>query len=899
GKIIITNKSGQKIGEMFVEGEALSIALKDSNSPHYLLRAMQRQMFGEVDKELTGDIKGYQTASELPSDNNQQRGKGFFIKKALPFILAVVISLNLFLLACAQVKRVPSQQYYNDYNIREKIGNEEIENIFEQIEINYTKLYGYTGELRKLVKMGKPAIPYLIKGMDNKNVVVRLVCIDALTDISTLLLKNDTGVLEKEIIPALTKKFTDEKSHFVSQKLRQTLEDIVLMFNDNQAIVSEIIDCVIRTSDSRSRVVQNESAALWRFLLSSFRDSSVIIDQIVSKLLKLLENRIRNGSVTGDELSLIEAVILIDIREDTIKSFFPLFSDFLDVKNNSEILRQRIAGLIEDEIDSLKDKPNLDPQIIIEGYRLIFKAIRGDRNRNLSGRVRYIQSNLNSPDIAQQILPDAFNLLEIDPGKNDWVVLTRHIFITSLQADAGIFDKIMISFAKSTNIDIQLFLDIMKIHRNKTFQIQTKNLFPINRFSLAESIQLTLRRFDRELNDENINKVVPFFIDIIEEEMAERVVIDSNTCLIVIAHAEDRFDPEKIVDWAKEAFGIKKYYILKGKEYKSERKGVLVDLWRTVEKSFERRKIKNIVDIVVNNPGNTLVWLTGNGLPGRFFLNEEDSIDSRDISAIVAERIKLNKENLSLVEDACYSGVSLVRTYNSLKNILARNNFENLPFGLAIANRNHIAYGNGFFEAMQEISKGKSRLTVEDIWGSIENIDKNNDLNFFFPISRKKYLELKRLLGVDDNTVKKIEKIEEDYLLSPDLISPTLPIIDQMGKQVKGEVVIEGGKKYLQVRDAGDESKILGKVELIPAEVKNLIRVMGILRDTSEEYGDILGAFFEMLQKSPPGYYVYSKLLGDLFGAASSEHNLIALYQQLSDNPTAVFHEVSEYLQST
>jgi len=56
GDIIVRINEKNEIRAIPIGGEALSIALKDINNPHYLLRAMQRQAFGDKDRELTEDI---------------------------------------------------------------------------------------------------------------------------------------------------------------------------------------------------------------------------------------------------------------------------------------------------------------------------------------------------------------------------------------------------------------------------------------------------------------------------------------------------------------------------------------------------------------------------------------------------------------------------------------------------------------------------------------------------------------------------------------------------------------------------------------------------------------------------------------------------------------------------
>jgi len=65
GKLLIEDGQGNSIGELPLEGEALSIALKGVRSRHYLLRALQREVFGDRDRRLTTRIKDIQSGTTI------------------------------------------------------------------------------------------------------------------------------------------------------------------------------------------------------------------------------------------------------------------------------------------------------------------------------------------------------------------------------------------------------------------------------------------------------------------------------------------------------------------------------------------------------------------------------------------------------------------------------------------------------------------------------------------------------------------------------------------------------------------------------------------------------------------------------------------------------------------
>lgn len=62
GKITVTDAEGRQLGNVPLSGDALSIALKDPALVHNRIRALQRQVFGDADREMTSWVKNAQTA---------------------------------------------------------------------------------------------------------------------------------------------------------------------------------------------------------------------------------------------------------------------------------------------------------------------------------------------------------------------------------------------------------------------------------------------------------------------------------------------------------------------------------------------------------------------------------------------------------------------------------------------------------------------------------------------------------------------------------------------------------------------------------------------------------------------------------------------------------------------
>src|SRR3989338_3648790 len=72
GNTLIVSFNGKQV-QLALEGETLAIAQKDSDNPHYLLRALQREIFGERDTQLTQEIKRAQQLSPAAEKELGQR----------------------------------------------------------------------------------------------------------------------------------------------------------------------------------------------------------------------------------------------------------------------------------------------------------------------------------------------------------------------------------------------------------------------------------------------------------------------------------------------------------------------------------------------------------------------------------------------------------------------------------------------------------------------------------------------------------------------------------------------------------------------------------------------------------------------------------------------------------
>ena len=67
GRLLLSDTQGNSIGEIPLGGEALSIALKGASTQHYMLRALQREVFGNRDRSLTVRVQDIRSGTVIGS----------------------------------------------------------------------------------------------------------------------------------------------------------------------------------------------------------------------------------------------------------------------------------------------------------------------------------------------------------------------------------------------------------------------------------------------------------------------------------------------------------------------------------------------------------------------------------------------------------------------------------------------------------------------------------------------------------------------------------------------------------------------------------------------------------------------------------------------------------------
>ncbi len=126
---------------------------------------------------------------------------------------------------------------------------------------------------------------------------------------------------------------------------------------------------------------------------------------------------------------------------------------------------------------------------------------------------------------------------------------------------------------------------------------------------------------------------------------------------------------------------------------------------------------------------------------------------------------------------------------------------------------------------------------------------------------------------------------------------------DQYASQIGKKVRVTGvsrreGRTYLEAESFDKKGKaIRHDIPLEERDKEELKKeVDAAVEMTDERFKPILRAFREALERDMPSLYVFSPLVGDLFGYASPPDGLIAVHERITDNPVAFIHEIGEYL---
>ncbi|MFW6172275.1 MAG: hypothetical protein ACOC5T_00825, partial [Elusimicrobiota bacterium] len=235
----INNLKNKQIGkDIFLKGDALSIYQKDSSDPHYVLRALQRQTFGNVDRMLTQKIKAYSINQQLKTaletlskdpDNEQVKREIQQIAKKNPSIY-----LQQYLSLIRENK-----EYVNDYLLEEILSylNNKDENIRK---FAFANIY----EILETKKDKKEEID-LDTYLSRKDV-------NTVHEVLLEIAENE-GVdkLSMPVLQEIIRAYSVDSARFVSEQFKQ-----IFGSTPNQDLLNRWIRRIIENGLSRKQVVR-------------------------------------------------------------------------------------------------------------------------------------------------------------------------------------------------------------------------------------------------------------------------------------------------------------------------------------------------------------------------------------------------------------------------------------------------------------------------------------------------------------------------------------------------------------------------------------------------------------------------------------------------------------------
>ena len=109
---------------------------------------------------------------------------------------------------------------------------------------------------------------------------------------------------------------------------------------------------------------------------------------------------------------------------------------------------------------------------------------------------------------------------------------------------------------------------------------------------------------------------------------------------------------------------------------------------------------------------------------------------------------------------------------------------------------------------------------------------------------------------------------------------------------------VEDDDLEVEVYKPGTDKK-LGKLELNrywKNPVKTAVKGIEQMEIENESYKRLILEILKLFENSPPKLYTFNKLVKDLYGFSSPEHNFIVLHKDFQNDPIALLHELMEYV---
>jgi len=662
-----------------------------------------------------------------------------------------------------------------------------------------------------LIGIGPPAIDILIEALKDKNENVRRYVTYALL-----------GIGQPAVEP-LRNALNDKNA-----EVRKAAAYALGEFRDIKAVkpLREIL------KDEEEDTPEDPKAI--KLLIKSLSDkdseSDVVVDLIrigepaLSQLIKAFVDE-KNITVRG---WIVATIRILDIKAKEAKERrYNFFIEILKNKKAAAKLRADSAHALGEIKDERAIKPLIkllgDKNVLVRIYAAV--ALGKFKNEKAFESLCKLLEHKNSfvrlsvarllNELITKHFPEAEDKKKIAPIIKTYlqnnILKGKAVTLTDSEAIARVFVNLM--YRKEEIEEGALNpVDIVSIYSNREFYSKTKDLGFANQYSVARAIDLTIKRFGLDISDENIEKVLPFIIEV-TEKFSKRVVLNKNAHLIIVVHSEYLFDPLAIADFARKRFGVRdeNIQVFRGTEDK-----------------------EYILQAIRECPPNTTIWFGGHGGPSHFWLENgqvgreiSDHLDAISYKELANSLIYWRAGNnnykhsdLNIIIESCFSADFIVETLDSLVNSLSKGDIKSLPMVVATTNRGAtskgIDYSSLLLDSLLLATKNKLELPtddprraliVNDIFDAEEYAVQCEDFAFFFPMNEGKFQKLKEVLGVSEKDIKELVK-PAIFRFGSVNIHPFLPTIDRFDPLTQ-----PGAAKLLGEKIGDDEGLVfdLGK----------------------------------------------------------------------------------------
>ena len=305
--------------------------------------------------------------------------------------------------------------------------------------------------------------------------------------------------------------------------------------------------------------------------------------------------------------------------------------------------------------------------------------------------------------------------------------------------------------------------NVFLIYRNQEFRKQTDNIHMVHQFSLARGIENILTRFNKEVNDKNIEIALPFVLEAWKSQ-GERLVVNKDSHVIASFHIESKSFSGKFAKLLHDQFGINTqdpnvFCSFEGSFDNEELRKAKEGLRKKIEDPY--------YDVLYfeHHGGTRHLWFTSGQIGSQESdeLHVPNALNYKELAENLYNRAKNNQGKLSdltIIISACYSADFAVNVLNELAGFLANGQIKDLPAITTSTNRGTIAFKflGGPIQFMINVSEGKENMHWSDFY-QVEILAWNQQqMAFFLFIPQEKLNALKEALGVQGKFIAPADK---------------------------------------------------------------------------------------------------------------------------------------------